>query len=87
MVEYLASKNSQCYCNTISVETLVITLQVDGNPMEIKSCMKQNLIVFKPKKNVFCKEYLSDCVSCLQFDFGKCSNENAVDNGENDADS
>ena len=40
-----------------------MTHQVDGNPMEITGCMKQHLIVFKPKKN-----------------------ENAVDNGEDDAD-
>ena len=42
--------------------------------------------VLKPKKNVFGKEYLCDCASCLQFDFKDCSNYNAVDNCEDDAD-
>ena len=69
------------------MESLVITRQVDDNPMEITDCMIQNLIVFKPKKKFFWKEYLCDCTSCLQFDFKNCSSENAVDNGESDADS
>ena len=48
--------------------------------------MKQHLIIFKFNKKVFCKEYLCDGTSCLQFDFENCSNENAVDNVEDDAD-
>ena len=63
-----------------------MTHQVDGNPMEIKCCMKEHVIVLKPKKNVFQKEYRCDCTSCLQFDFKDCSNYNAVDNCEDDAD-
>ena len=46
--------------------------------------MKQHLIIFKPKEKIFCKEYLCDCNSCLQFDFENCTNEGAVhyDNGD-----
>ena len=84
MVDYLASKNPQYYYNMIPVESLVIKRQIDGNPMEIMGCMKQHLIIFKPKKNVFYKEYLCDCISCLQFDFDNCSNENTVDNDDTD---
>ena len=58
MVEYLGSKNSQYYYNTVTLESLVIKLQVDSNPMEITGCIKQNLIVFKPKKKLLCKEKL-----------------------------
>ena len=54
--------------------------------MAITGCIKQNLIVFKPKKKLLCKEYLCGCTFCLQFDFENCSNENAADNGEDDAD-
>ena len=63
-----------------------MTCQVDGNLVEITGCMKNHLIILKPKKDVFCKEYLCDCTSCLQFNFGDCSNKNAVDNGEDDVD-
>ena len=68
------------------MDSLVMTHQVDGNPMDIKCCMKEHVIVLKPKKNVFSKEYLCDCTSCLQFDFKDCSNYNAVDSCEDDAD-
>ena len=54
--------------------------------MAITGCIKQNLIVIKPKKKLLCKEYLCGCTFCLQFDFENCSNENAADNGEDDAD-
>ena len=63
-----------------------MTHQVDCNPMEIKCCMKQHLNFLKPKKTVFCKKYLCDCTSCLQCNFEDCSNQNAVNNGEDDAD-
>ena len=43
----------QHYYNAIPMESLVMTHQVDGNPMEIKCCMKEHVIVLKPKKNVF----------------------------------
>ena len=75
MADYLASKNPQYYYSTIPVESLVMTRQMDNNPIEILSCMKQHLIVFRPKKEIFCKEYLCDCATCLQFDFENCSNE------------
>ena len=37
--------------------------------------MKRHLIIFKPSKKYFCKEYLCDCTSCLHFDFENCTNE------------
>ena len=39
MLEYLASKNPHYY-NTIPVESIIMTRQLDGNPMEITDCMK-----------------------------------------------
>ena len=44
MVEYLASKNRQYYYNTIPVETLVITRQVDDNPVEIANAWKVSVL-------------------------------------------
>ena len=85
MAEYLSSKNPQYYYTTIPVESLVLARQNAGNPIELPSCMKQHLIIFKPKEQIFCKEYLCDCNSCLQFNFENCINEDAVhhnDNGE-----
>ena len=70
MAEYLASKNPQYYYNAIPVSR-----QKDGSPIEIQGCMKQHLIIFKPNKMYFCKEHLCDCMSCLQFDFENCTNE------------
>ena len=60
-----------------------------GNPIELPGCMKQHLIIFKPKEKIFCKEYLCDFNSCLQFDFENCTNEDAVhdDNNGDDNDS
>ena len=77
MVEYLASKNPQYYYQTIPVESLVLDQQKDGSPIEIPGCMKQHLIVFKPKQTIFREEYLCDCASCLQFDFENCNCEAA----------
>ena len=55
--------------------------------MEITGCMKQHLIIFKLMKQVFCKEYICDCICCLQIDFENCSNEkNTVDIDEDDVD-
>ena len=42
--------------------------------------------MFSSSRKVFCKEYICDCTCCLQFDFENCSNENAVDNDEDNAD-
>ena len=86
MVEYLDSKNPLYFFNTIPVESLVVRRQVDGNPIEITSCMKHHIIIFRPKKKVFYQEYLFNCTSCLQIDFENYSNGNAVDNSEDVAD-
>ena len=80
MVGYLASKNPQYYYQTVPVESLVLVRQKDGSPIEIPGCMKQHLIVFKPKQTIFCKEYLRDCASCLQFDFENCNDADDIDN-------
>ena len=68
MAEYLVMKNSQYYYTTISAESLVLARQKDGNPIEY----------------LFCKEYLSDCTSCLQFDFENCAHEEADNNSDAD---
>ena len=86
MVEYLDSKNPLYFFNTIPVESLVVRRQVDGNPTEITRCMKQHIIISRPKKKVFCQEYLFNCTSCLQIDLENCSNGNAVDDSEDVAD-
>ena len=75
MVEYLESKNPQYYYEVIPVESVALARQRDGSPIEVKGCMKQHLMIFKPKQPIFCKEYLCDCASCLQFDFENCSSE------------
>ena len=84
MAEYLAMKNSQYYYTTISAESLVLARQKDGNPIEFPGCMKQHIIVFKPNEKMFCKEYLSDCTSGLQFDFENCAHEEADNNSDAD---
>ena len=75
MVEYLASKNPQCYYQTVPVESLVLVRRKHGSPIEIPGCMKQDLIIFKPKQTIICKEYLCNCASCFQFDFENLNNE------------
>ena len=84
MAEYLSSKNPQYYYNAIPVESLALARQNVGNPIELTGCMKQHLIISKPKEKIFCKEYLCDCNSCLQFDFENYLNKDAVhyDNGD-----
>ena len=84
MAEYLSSKNPQYCYTTILVKSLVLARQNVSNPIELPGCMKQHLIIFKPKEKIFCKEYLCDCNSCFQFDFENCTNEGAVhyDNGD-----
>ena len=37
--------------------------------------MKQHLMLFTPNCSVTCREYLCDCVSCLQFKFDGCFKE------------
>ena len=59
--------------------SLVLVRQKDGSPIEIPGSMKQHLIIFKPKQTIFCKEYLCDCASCLQFDFENCNSEVVYD--------
>ena len=78
MAEYLSSKNLQYYYNTIPVESLALARQNVGNPIELTGCMKQHLIISKPKEKIFCKEYLCDFNSCLQFDFENYTNKDAI---------
>ena len=77
MVEYFASKNPQYYYQTVPLESVLLDRQNNGTPIEIPGCMKQHLIVFKPKQTTFCKEYLCDCATCLQFDFENCNSQAA----------
>ena len=50
--------------------------------LPIAGCMKQYLFDYKPvSKKILCKEFLCDCLQCLQLDFDKCvklSAENPV---------
>ena len=75
IAEYLSSINPHYYYTTVPVEDLVKTRHGDHSPLEITGCMKQHHILFNPKKEQFCTEYLCDCVSCLQFHFDDCINK------------
>ena len=57
----------------------------DCTPIEIKGCMKQQLIVFKPNSTeLVCREYLCDCSHCIDLDFDNCSSsELSDDTGDN----
>ena len=83
MAEYLSSKNPQYYYTTIPVKSLLLVCKNVGNLIELPGCMKQHLIIFKPKEKIFSKEYLCDCNSCLQFDFENLTNEDVVHYGDN----
>ena len=75
IVDYLSSINPHYYYTTVPVEDVVKTRHRDHSPFEITGCMKQHLILFNPKKEQFCTEYLCDCASCLQFHFNDCINK------------
>ena len=46
------------------------------NEMKIEPCMKMHLFVFKPgNTNVYTKEYLCDCSSCVSFNFDECERQ------------
>ena len=55
MAEFLSSKNPQYYYTTIPVESQVLARQNVGNPIKLPGCMKQHLIIFKPKEKTFYK--------------------------------
>ena len=59
----------------VPVDDLLKTHHGNNSPIEIPGRMKQHLILFNPKKERFCKEYLCDCTSCLQFHFNDCINK------------
>ena len=41
--------------------------------LPIAGCMKPHLFDYKPEsKRILCKEFLCDCLQCLQLDFEKC---------------
>ena len=40
--------------------------------------MKQHLMVFTPTDDIFLKEYLCSCSSCLQFNFKECTKESLL---------
>ena len=41
--------------------------------LHIAGCMKQHLFDYKPgSKKILCREYLCDCLLCLQLDFKNC---------------
>ena len=47
-------------------------------PFVIKDCTRMHLFDYRPNNNmtVFCREFLCDSVSCLDFDFDQCLKEN-----------
>ena len=49
--------------------------------LPIAGCMKQHLFDCKPRsKMILCKEFLCDCLQCLQLDFDKCMKLSAEEN-------
>ena len=86
IADYLSSINPHYYYPTVRVEDLVKTRHGDHSPIEIPGCMKQHLILFNPKKERFCKEYLCDCASCLQFQFDDCINKTVLSEEDPEAD-
>ena len=78
IVDYLNIKNPQFYYAHIDTHMLAekkdTLIQGDCTPIEIKGCMKQNLIVAKPKSTeLVCREYLCDCSHFISLDFYNCS--------------
>ena len=63
------TKESPVFYTTIPVESLVTQRQLGNHPIEILNCMEQHMILLRPQKEIFCKEYLCDCTAFLQFDF------------------
>ena len=65
-----------------SMRYVVNPEQVDRKRMEkvpfvIKGCTRMHLFDYRPNnKTVFCREFLCDCVRCLDFDFDQCLKEN-----------
>ena len=45
------------------------------NPLEIKDCNKQHMMVYQKRKAVVMKKYLCDCDPCRQFDFDNCEKD------------
>ena len=86
IADYLSSINLHYYYTTVPVEDLVKTHHGDHSPIEIPGCMKQHLILFNPKKDRFCKEYLCDCASCLQFQFNDYINKSVSSKEDLEAD-
>ena len=55
-----------------------------GKSIEIKGCMKQHLLVYKPNSTeVMCREYPCGCFECLQLNFDNCCSSNQLDDMEN----
>ena len=58
----------------------------DCTPIEIKGCIKQNLIVFKPNsREIMRREYLCNCSHCIDLDFDNCSKSELSDDADNNA--
>ena len=88
-VNYLNIKNPQFYYAHVNSDMLIEKRHLytgDYTPIEIKRCMKQCLIVFKPNwTKIVCREYLCDCSHCIDLDFDNCSSSELSDDSDNNA--
>ena len=75
IVNYLTVKNPQFSYTHVPTGDLGSKRENENQILEIPNCMKQHLIVFTRNSSVLCKEYLCPCVTCLQFKFDECMNE------------
>ena len=63
-------------CDVVNPEQ-VNRKRMEKVPFVIKDCTRMHLFDYRPNnKTVFCREFLCDCVSCLDFDFDQCLKEN-----------
>ena len=89
IVDYLNIKNLQFYYAHIDTDMLAgnrLPYTGDCTPIEIKVCMKQHLIVFKPNsKEIVCREYLCNCSHCIDWDFNNCSSSELSDDAGDNA--
>ena len=77
IVDYLARKKPQfSYKNVQAYEVATKrTNDREQDPLEIKDCMKQHMMIYEKGKKVVLKEYLSDCLHCRKFYFVNCHEE------------
>ena len=75
VVDYLSHKYPQFNYEHIPSEDVVKSRIMQKDSIIIRNCMKQHLMVFTPTDDIFLKEYLCSCSSCLQFSLKECTKE------------